>query len=465
MIEKSATPAQGGRGGLADALNAEICAANDGEIPNANGRVAQILTTTPNGKYSVRGAWEIACLDLPPLETIWDGIALSPFAIYGVAGAPGRGKSRVTFDLARHQVLGRDFLGLPTLQRPLKWLIVGSENDIHRLNFEMCRFLFHADPKDVRGLDENQRMQLATGNGFCESEIRLLDANIRPFTLEQPDDCYISLTDENNQRKLTQTMKDEMPDVAVIDPWGDLIAGEELNDADVRATVQILRRCEKDAKISAPCFIVCHARIGANEEAKARGMDEGNFMKNSKCLYSIARYFINVRRASFDDNPPIELVCAKNNNGVKPPPVAGKLNPVTMSYETVADHDADAWQRELENYARTQSGRGGASVRKQVIDIRNDVAEILQSARAEAAANCEPFKGMPKGKLCELVQARFADRNVTLTDKRFRIALTSLVAKTKEIAISEPFDSRREYVGTPDEIAWVKEAKKMGGTK
>ena len=417
------------------------------------------------GKFSVRGAWEIACLDLPPLETIWNGIALSPFAIYGVAGAPGRGKSRVTFDLARQQVLGRDFMGLPTLQRPLKWLIVGSENDIHRLNFEMCRFLFHADPISMKGLNNDERKRIAAENGFTAADIERLDANIRPFTLEQPDDCYISLADEDNQKKLTQTMKDETPDVLVVDPWGDLIAGEELNDADVRATVQTLRKCEKDAEINAPCFIVCHARIGANEEAKARGMSEGNFMRNSKCLYSIARYFINVRRASFDDNPPIELVCAKNNNGVKPPPVAGKLNPVTMSYETIADHDADAWQRELENFARTQSGRGGASVRKQVIDISKDVAEILQSARDEAAANCEPFKGMPKGKLCELVQARFADRNVTLTDKRFRIALTSLVTKTKEIAISEPFDSRREYVGAPDEIAWVKEAKKNGGTK
>lgn len=417
------------------------------------------------GKFSVRGAWEIACLDLPPLETIWNGIALSPFAIYGVAGAPGRGKSRVTFDLARQQVLGRDFMGLPTLQRPLKWLIVGSENDIHRLNFEMCRFLFHADPISMKGLNNDERKRIAAENGFTAADIERLDANIRPFTLEQPDDCYISLADEDNQKKLTQTMKDETPDVLVVDPWGDLIAGEELNDADVRATVQTLRKCEKDAEINAPCFIVCHARIGANEEAKARGTDAGNFMRNSKCLYSIARYFINVRRASFDDNPPIELVCAKNNNGVKPPPVAGKLNPVTMSYETIADHDADAWQRELENFVRTQSGRGGASVRKQVIDISNDVAEILQSARDEAAANCEPFKGMPKGKLCELVQARFADRNVTLTDKRFRIALTSLVTKTKEIAISEPFDSRREYVGAPDEIAWVKEAKKNGGTK
>ena len=417
------------------------------------------------GKYSVRGAWEIACLDLPPLETIWNGIALSPFAIYGVAGAPGRGKSRGTFDLARQQVLGRDFMGLPTLQRPLKWLIVGSENDIHRLNFEMCRFLFHADPISMKGLNNDERKRIAAENGFTAADIERLDANIRPFTLEQPDDCYISLADEDNQKKLTQTMKDETPDVLVVDPWGDLIAGEELNDADVRATVQTLRKCEKDAEINAPCFIVCHARIGANEEAKARGMDEGNFMKNSKCLYSIAQYFINVRRASFDDNPPIELVCAKNNNGVKPPPVAGKLNPETMSYEVITDHDANAWQRELENYARTQSGRGGASVKKQVVDIGNDVAEILQAARDEAAESEERFRGMPKGKLCELVQARFADRNVTLTEKRFRIALTSLVTKTKEIAISEPFDSRREYVGTPDEIAWVKDAKKNGGAK
>ena len=416
-------------------------------------------------KYSVRGAWEIACLDLPPLETIWNGIALSPFAIYGVAGAPGRGKSRVTFDLARQQVLGRDFFGLPTLKRPLKWLIVGSENDIHRLNYEMCRFCFHASPNEMTGLLPMEKMRIAMNNGFTQAEIERLDTHIRPFTLEKPDDCYISLADETNLMRLTQTMREEKPDVIILDPWGDLIAGEELNDRDVRGTVQSLRKCEADAKINSPCFVVCHARIGANEEAKARGMDEGNFMKNSKCLYSIARYFINVRRASFDDNPPIELVCAKNNNGVKPPPVAGKLNPETMSYEVITDHDADAWQRELENYARTQSGRGGASVKKQVVDIGNDVAEILQSARDEAAANGERFRGMPKGKLCELVQARFADRNTALTDKRFRIALTSLVTKTKEIAISEPFDSRREYVGTPDEIAWVREAKKNGGAK
>lgn len=416
-------------------------------------------------KYSVRGAWEIACLDLPPAETIWNGITLSPFAIFGIAGAPARGKSRATFDLARQQVLGRDFLGLPTLKRPLKWLIVGSENDIRRLNFEMCRFLFHTNPVNMMGKSVDDRKKIAKGNGFTESDLERLNTHIRPFTLEQPDDCYISLAAEENQTKLTQTMKDEKPDVVIIDPWGDLIAGEELNDADVRATIQTLRKCEKDAEINAPCFIVCHARIGANEEAKARGMDEGNFMKNSKCLYSIARYFINVRRASFDDNPPIELVCAKNNNGVKPPPVAGKLNPETMSYEVIADHDPDAWQRELENYARTQSGRGGGNVKKQVIDIGNDVAEILQNARDKAAANGEPFRGMQKGKLCEKVQARFADRNVTLSDKRFRIALTSLVAKTKEIAISEPFDSRREYVGAPNEIAWVREAKKTGGKK
>ena len=64
-----------------------------------------------------------------------------------------------------------------------------------------------------------------------------------------------------------------------------------------------------------------------------------------------------------------------------------------------------------------------------------------------------------------MVQARFADRNADLSDKRFRIALASLVAKTKEIAISKPFDSRREYVGAPDEIAWVREAKKSRGAK
>lgn len=417
-------------------------------------------------KYSVRGAWEIACLDLPPPEIIWNGITLSPFAIFGVAGAPARGKSRATFDLARQQVLGRDFLGLPTLKRPLKWLIVGSENDIHRLNFEMCRFLFHTNPVNVIGKSVDERKKIAECNGFTASDLERLNTHIRPFTLEEPDDCNISLADPNNQAKLTQTMMDEKPDVIIIDPWGDLIAGEELCDADVRATVRILRKCEKDAEINAPCFIVCHARIGANEEAKARGLDEGNFMKNSKCLYSIARYFINVRRASFDDNPPIELICAKNNNGVKPPPVAGKLNPETMSYEVIPDHDADAWQRELESYARTKSGKGGGSSTKiRNVDIYNDVATALDAARSKAKLNNVPFKGMQSKDLMLAVQAAFAKRNDSLSDKQFRVSLTLLAHANPDIAVSPPYDSNRKYVGSPNEIAWVAEAKKNKAKK
>ena len=419
----------------------------------------------PMQKYTVRGAWEIACLDLPPPEAIWNGITLSPFSIYGIAGAPGRGKSRVIENLARQQVLGRDFLGLPTLQRPLKWLIAGTENDIRRRNYEMCRYLFRADPRDLRGMSEARRRAVARENGFTDSDLDKLQTFLRPFTLEQPDDCDMSLGDDVNRKKLTDTMATERPDVVVIDPWGDLIAGVELNDADVRETVRLLRKCETEAHIDAPCFIVCHARIGAGEEAKARGMDEGNFMKNSKCLYSIARYFINVRRASMKDNPPIELICAKNNNGAKPPPVTGALDTETMSYEPIVGFDHDGWQRDLENYARTQSGRGGGSARKQIADISGDVEEILERAREEAKKRGEEFKGMPKGTLMLEVQAAFAKRDISLGDKSFRVALTALAKGNDEIAISEPYDSRREYVGAPYEIAWVAEAKRKDTKK
>lgn len=418
--------------------------------------------------YTTRGAWELACMDLPPCEQVWNGITLAPLRIYGIAGAPAIGKSRLVTSLAIHQVLGFPFLGLPTLQRPLRWLLVGTENDVRRQNFELCRFLFRRSPRELAGIGEDERRRLAHANGFTDDDLARLDDNFRPFTLEAADDADISLADERNRERLVATLKNERPDVIVVDPWGDFIAGEELNDADVRETIRLLRLCETQAHVNAPCIIVCHARIGAQEEAKAAGMDAGNFMKNSKALYSITRTFYNIRRASFDEHPPLEIICSKCNDGLKLPPVAGVLNPETMSYELLEDFDHEAWQTELELYARTRGATSGAVLSRTQQDVVEAIGATLEQKRAEARRSGNEFRGVPKAELYASVAATFAERNVTVSEKRFRVFLASAIkASDGLLAVSEPHDHRREYIGTPHEIAWVAEAKaaRRGGKR
>ena len=349
----------------------------------AAGAPADAPITTPAdapARYTVRGMVEIAKKPLPPVENVWNGIIRMAGAVIEIIGAPGIGKSRWLADLARHQILGWDFGRIPTLNKSLKWLFVGSENGIRRLQYEARRFLF--GEHHIDNLSERELLYLASERGITETGVTQLQENYRTFTLEDPADCYISLADETNRDKLIATLTDEKPHVVVFDPWGDVIAGKELDDGDVRETIRIIRKIERDAGLdNALTFIINHARIGAREEAMAKGMDAGNFGKNSKALYSSARNVWNIRRASFDDNPPIEVICAKNNDGKKPPSLAFKLDPETMSYNHYADFDADAWQTALEekagikHYERTRTS--GDDIRKHALDICAAASEPL----------------------------------------------------------------------------------------
>lgn len=344
-----------GAGQTKDELARQI-AAIKGKAPSpadalkavTGGAAIPTAANTPK-TYTVRGMGSLVMDDQPPLEYLWNGIALIPGAVVEIIGSPGIGKSRFVADLARRQILGRDCGGRQTLKRPLRWLFAGSENGITRLDREAKAFILRRKPSEVRGMSAEDRLALAASNGFAETDFDALDDNFRTFTLENPEDFDISLMSEANVGKLTATLKAEHPQILAVDPWGDVIAGKELDDGDVRETVRILRGCLAAAGLrDAMLVIVNHARMGATEEAKARGVDEGNFGKNSKCLYSIARYVINIRRASFDDNPDIELINAKNNDGPKTPPIALHLDPDSMSYELVEDFDHDAWQKTLE---------------------------------------------------------------------------------------------------------------------
>lgn len=313
---------------------------------------ATALLATSQSKsptYTVRGLVEVAGLHLPPLEYLFYGIALIHGGVVEVIGSPGIGKSRFVADLARHQILGRDFCGFETLKTPKKWLFAGTENGIYRLNRENALFLYHLSPGELSATDTASLEAIAMKNELTPKDLASLDKNFKTFTLEDPEDYDISLLNEGNVAKLTTTLKEHRPDILVLDPWGDVIAGDELKDGDIRLTI---RKCLANAGLNNTLLIIVnHARIGAKEEANARGTEAGNFGKNSKCLFSVARFVINIRRASFDENPPIEIICAKNNDGPKPKSFAAKLDCTSMSYNLLEGFNADEWQRELDKAA------------------------------------------------------------------------------------------------------------------
>ena len=365
--------------------------------------------------YRTRGLWDLAKIDLPEPVYLWNGITMTPGAVIEIIGAPGIGKSRVVADLARHQILGRDFGGRPTHKEPVRWLFAGSENGINRLGYESKAFVLRRKPSEVRDMNEEARISLAKRNGFSREDIKKLNSYFRTFTLENLEDFDISLMSEENIAKLTATLKKECPRVLVVDPWGDVIAGKELDDGDVRNTVHILRNCLANAGLhDSMLIIVNHARMGSKEEAAARGTDEGNFGKNSKCLYSIARYVINIRRASFDDNPDIELINAKNNDGKKAQPMALHLNGKTMSYELVEGFNHDAWQQTLEKAAKECGKRIGKETSPDA--MINDAIKIVTNAGVDGILGIEKFKeGMAKAgynatQLRGFLKARREDR-------------------------------------------------------
>lgn len=426
--------------------------------------------------YTVRGLWDIAKNDTKPLERLWNGIALIPGGVIEVIGSPGIGKSRFVGDLAKHQILGWDYGGLPTFKGCLKWLFVGSENGIHRLDSETKAFIFWCAPSELCGLVENDRIERAVANGFSTSQLSALELRFRTFTLENPEDYDISLANASNVSKLVATLANEKPNVIVFDPWGDIIAGEELNDGDVRNTIRIIRKAERDAGIAdALIIIVNHARIGAKEEAFARGMDAGNFGKNSKCLYSIARYVLNIRRASFDENPPIEVICAKNNDGVKPPPIALQLDQKTMSYSHVKDWDADKWQAELEAKAR-QRGNETSEARQPdkvaevnakrekdflnaVVEVANEAGDkLLDTATFQQNVLKKPGGAVAKNprsaSFTNLWKVAIGPRGVLKSQRAQERKADGTIGNTKE---------RREYVSTPDHIAaYLKQFEGLG---
>ena len=265
-------------------------------------------------RYSHRNAAEIAEMELPPQETTFGGIELSDGYLAEIIGPPGIGKTRLAAWIAICQILqtpfpNADYFGNCT--RPLKWQFFGTENSIRRWQHDL-------------------RKMWPT---FSQDERDLLRAYLDLPTLEAADDAYMRLDDDGNVAKLERTLRDFNPNIAVIDPWGDLCA-DELKDEVQRDTVRTIKRIVRAGENpDVPAIILNHSRMGAKCYASAK-TDAGNYGRNSKAIYGQCRTVLNLRPASTDMEQfgrEIEILDVKHNDRAGFTPVAVRLDPATMT--------------------------------------------------------------------------------------------------------------------------------------
>ena len=330
-----------------------------------------VQADTPEGAeivrpYSTRAWDELARMHLvPPLE-VWGGFTLGASCV--IFGVGGLGKSRVALNIARNQALGLPFAGLPTAPRPLRHLMMGSENSIHRLQY------------DIRKMNV----------GLTAEQIATLGAHVRLATLEGPEDTYIALTSANVER-WRLTLEEHRPEVLWCDPWGDILDGDGNSDDDARATISTLRRLLRKVNPEAGLCILAHSRTGASNILQAVGFDSANFGKGSKALYSAARCVWNLAPGSESEDPPLVCAHAKCNDKPKEKPFAIRLDPETMTYNREDAFDLEAWQADLSARARGKRGpkKGPAMTEEQAVEALGDKvgtsAEVIQILRDKGA--------------------------------------------------------------------------------
>ena len=353
--------------------------------PFAEGNYDPLEALEAADKFSTADALDIEADESDPPEEIWGGLRLAPGQLMEVIGGSGLGKSRMMLNLAVNQVLGRDFAGLPTCRRPLKWLFYGNENGFYRYRNDLRQML-----------------------KFCNSEQReRLRGHIFLPTMARPKDVYVSFADEENRVKLKTTICYRDADVVVLDPWGAVIDGDELDDGDVRKTIfEIMDILAANVEKPTAGIILNHSRNGVRELADAAGFSAANYGKNSKAIFSVMRNVWNLRPAHIADQiTKIELIHAKSSDFAAYEPRAVDFDPRTFTYDLDSAFDHVAWQYELEELKRKGASLTPAqrtdAYKRQGDEMRRKILEYVISRGHLYRSELETWiysQGMAKNK-------------------------------------------------------------------
>lgn len=306
------------------------------------------VNAPPPPPYTVKSWVQLKDLPLPPRETFL-GEVFALGAVQAIVGQGGLGKSRMIMNIARNNVLGLDFCGLPTGSRPLKWLLLGNENSMHRMK------------NDIQAMSK----------GLNAYQLDALNSHIFIHSLETPEDSFICLSDDKIKDKWRETVASIMPDVISADPWGEVQYGDPNNDLDTRQSIRELVKICNHVNNKSGIVILHHARTGKQNIAQAAGWDKANFGKGSKALYSGARAMINLAPADPEDNTRIVMVCAKSNDAPYFETRGIKLQEDTMTYETDPEFDLERWAADVEGK------RSPKTAKMSIQDVVNECQDYI----------------------------------------------------------------------------------------
>jgi len=283
----------------------------------------------PAKAFNTVTAAELLEMELPPPQHIWGPGIITRGQLTAVIGQGGTGKSRLLMQAAVEERAGMAPLGfeLPKGSRRManRWLFVGTENSMRRLQDELRLML-------ARFTDE-QRTEIGQGIHF--------------HVLKEDEDMDILLR-EDNLGRWQAMLEDVGPTVVVVDPFGDIHPGDINKPAEVRATVRAFMRVCRAADHEMAMVIIHHARAGKNNIAGAVGWDQGAFSLGAKDITTMARVQINVTFTDPEDWGKVMLSLGKANDMERFEPRGFVLNRQTMSYELDADFDLEEWKADLD---------------------------------------------------------------------------------------------------------------------
>lgn len=361
--------------------------------------------------YTVRSWGEVSQMEIDPQGWFWGNI-FSTGQLQALIGQGGLGKSRISLNLARNQILGEPFGGELTFGPPLVHLLMGSENSIHRLQYDIRRM----------------------SKGLSKEQLELLNRHIHLATIEGPSDAYISLDNAENRIRWRRTIERVQPDVLWVDPYGDIQIGDANSDSDTRATLGMLQRILRQIRPTAGIVILHHARTGADNIMQAVGFGAANFGKGSKALFSACRAVVNLAPGNESESPPILIACSKNNNGPRFETRRLNLDPENMTYST-EDVNINEWLNSVAEAGKGPRGRKTTPSHT----VKAHVAEVLEK------------EALPSGVFLERICQASG-----VGEKRAKRIIDELLhdgtlAKTSRLKERDG----RVYDGTPDQVSAI----------
>lgn len=281
----------------------------------------------PAKSFTTMSARELLKAELPRLVWVWGKGLITRGQLCAIVGQGGTGKSRIILQVAVDERAGVAPLGIggATPGKPNRWLFVGTENGIHRLQEELAKMC----------------------SVYKGEQLEAVLDGIHFHILKEDDDADILLR-EDNLGRWKAMLEEVAPTVVVADPFGDLHPGDINKPAEVRATVRAFMRLCRSVDKEMAMVIIHHARAGRNNIAGAVGWDQGAFSLGAKDITTMARVQINVTFTDPEDWGKVMVSLGKANDTERIEPIGLCLNRETMRYEVDMDFDLDEWKADLD---------------------------------------------------------------------------------------------------------------------